>query len=517
MKKILLLALVVLSTFCTAQADLTETVVLQNDFEKGETLFEPVSRISVSNKMSSDIGSKVVHFRTDYNSINGYSFATVHFGSKTAGARKVKIEFDFYMDEVNPNYAQYFTIRDGNAVPEFGKTVYSDGGAFFYLGECRSGQGVNYWSINGDYTSKDTKSYFNKWLHVMVLVDVKGKSVDYTITTKDRGIVLNEAKEIPFANKRAMSCSQIDFFADVNSTDAYFDNLVITKYSDPSSVPTSYNVTFKDKDGAVLKPKMVYFCNVGETFMANELDLNTFFNKDGNVKYIYKSGNIPGVAVRSGRENNINLVFDAHHQIDYSVKAMKGTEELGIAATGKGYIDGTSIAAWNKYIKHNGMWYETVAPYSKYVDSEVSEVQYRDAYIEYFFECEDLTMSHAAAATEIHSGYSGSQAPRHYGYTTPDGVVTTSYWSTPALERGGIFTMKIPYTRSSKTNSTINICIQTPDGEIKDTGRTLTSVAQEGLFKVDNLEIPDGCALVLYNKVGKNSNIYMDYIALSRK
>lgn len=516
MKKVMMTAAALLATTMTASAGLTETIVLQNDYETNNTEFVADSRVNVTTEANKEAGSKVLRFHTHDNALNAYALASLHFGSKTAGAEKVKIDFDFYFNEVNPNYSQYITIRDGNAVPEFGKSKYSDTGAFFYLGECRSGQGVNYWSINGDYTSMDTEVYFNKWLHATVIIDLKRSTVDYTVKTKNGIIVLNSAKEIPFANKRAVNCSQIDFYAGANSTDAFIDNLVITKYSDPTAVLTSYNVTFKDDQGKILKPKKVYYCNVGETFKANDLDMNDFTNKEGTEKYTYTTGNVPTVAQRSGRDNNLNLVFKTHRQVNYTIKAVKDDQTLATIASGKAFLDGTQVASWKKYIKVNGMWYETVAPYAKHITDAVSEVQYKDAHIDYFFECEDLTMTHAPAATTISPYNSGLQAPRHYGDIDSQGKETTSQWITPPLERGGNFILKIPYTRSAKTNSTINVFTRSPKGEMKDTGIALTSTGQEGLFKVDII-VPEGHSIVLYNKAPRNSNIYMDYITLQRR
>ena len=92
-KTLLVAALLMIGA--NAWAAVTEKVVVNCDFNEGETLFTGVSRITVAN----DNNAK---FTTAGNSTNGYSLATYDFSSAIGNdATAVKIEFAFYIPNSN--------------------------------------------------------------------------------------------------------------------------------------------------------------------------------------------------------------------------------------------------------------------------------------------------------------------------------------------------------------------------------------------------------------------------------
>ena len=199
----------------------------------------------------------------------------------------------------------------------------------------------------------------------------------------------------------------------------------------------------------------------------------------------------------------------------YTVTAKDGDVTLAELASGDAYTDGSTTIYWHKYIQVDGKWYGTKNNVFglKITEAGNTDVEYTVSGISFFFECENMSKSRSAAASLSGTGYSGGSSPRHYG---------NSYWYTEAIAEGGTFNLSIPYTNNNSGATTLKIYTRDSEGNNTDTGLTITGAAQSsGTISLLDVAIPAGSSLVILNDNGDgngtyyNSNVYLDYIALS--
>ena len=481
--------------------EVTETVVVNCDFNNGETLFTPVSRITVTN----DNNAK---FTCADNSQNGYTLATYDFSSAIGNdATAVKIEFLFWIPNENAAYRRFFTVGQANLRTGFGKTSYSTAGSMFAFGLARNSS-ANYFSINGASTTAAASAgnVLGAWARAEIYVDHSAKTVNYKITNVENTTTYYSANGVAFVDGSASYCNQLDFFDCQNSKISYLDNLVITKYVDQSKVATTYTVKYQNSEGTDLKEPAVYNTYVGDTYTATSSDMETFYSDDTNTKYIYLSGNATPKATSTAANNVITLVFDEYAKVAYTVTAKNGEETLGILASGDAYTDGSTTVYWSKYKQYDDKWYEATGSYGKTITAAGNtDVAYDSpANIAYFVEAEDMNKSRSAAATATGTQYSGGNAPRHY---------SSSQWWTDAIAEGGVYTLTFPYTMANASASTIVIKTRDAGGNYTATDLSLTA-SSAGTFS-EEITIPAGSSVAICNENGYNSNILVDYLILT--
>ena len=497
-----LLAAVCLLAGQSAWAKVEETVVVNCDFSKGETLFANTSRITVSN----DNNAKFV---TANNSTNGYSLATYDFSSAIGtDATAVKIEFLFWMPSDNSYYRRFFTVGQSDLRTGFGKWSYSTAGSMFAFGLARNSS-ANYFSINGASTTAAASagSVLGAWARAEIYVDHSAKTVDYKITDVDNTTTYYSAEDVDFVDGSASYCNQIDFYDCWNNTTSYLDNLVITKYVDKSKVATTYTVKYQNAEGTDLKDAVNYDTYVGDTYTASSSDMATFYSNDTNTKYVYKTGNTSAEAVGTAASNVITLVFDEYSKVSYTVTAKNGEATLGTLASGNAYTDGSTTVYWNKFKQFDEQWYATTGSYGKDITAAGNtDVSFTASDIAYFFEAENLNTSRSGFPTASGTKYSGGSARRNYA--------SSQMW-TSAIAEGGTFILTFPYSMANASASTVVIKTRDAEGNYTETGHSL-STSSAGTFS-EEITVPAGSSVAICNDNNYNSNILVDYLTLTPK
>ena len=500
-KSLLVVAMLLVGGVSSVWAAVTETAVVNCDFNNGETLFTGASRITVTN----DNNAK---FTCAHNSTNGYSLATYNFSSAIGNdAIAVKIEFAFWIPNENASYRRFFTVGQADLRTGFGKQSYPTAGSMFAFGLARNSS-ANYFSINGASTTAAASAgtVLGAWAHAEIYVDHSTKKVNYKITSMDGETTYYSADNVAFVDGSASYCNQLDFFDCQDNTVSYLDNLVITKYKDDSKVATTYTVKYQNASGTDLKDAAVYNTYVGDTYTASASDMATFYNNDESKKYVYKSGNTSKAAVATAASNVITLVFDEYNKIAYTVTAKNGEETLGTLASGNAYTDGSTSVTWNKFKQYDSKWYVTNTPYGKTITvAGNTDVAYSPSNIAYFFEAEELSTSRNGFPTASGTGYSGGSARRNYA----SGQMWTS-----AIAEGGVFTVTFPYSMANASESTIVIKTRDSGDNYTETGFSLTTNTAGTFSEV--ISIPAGSSLAICNDVNYNSNILVDYITLTK-
>lgn len=205
--------------------------------------------------------------------------------------------------------------------------------------------------------------------------------------------------------------------------------------------------------------------------------------------------------------NVLNVNLRKANEYTYSIANNFGTN----IASGT-YVEGEPAinAYWNKFVKDGDSWY--ICDESTFgvsiTGALTKTVNYSTvASYNYVFECENLNVSRSPAASDTGNGYSNGVMVRHY---------SNSYWYTDALE-GGLYDLYIPYKNNNSSETTINIYLRDGDGNLTDTGLSVTGEKQSsGMLEASGIVIPFGSALVLYNTNAWNSNVLMDYVALQK-
>jgi len=479
----------------------SEIVVVNCDFNNGETLFTSVSRMTVAN----DNNAK---FTTANNSLNVYSLATYDFSDAIGNdATAVKIEFLFWIPNVNAAYRRFFTVGQADKRTGFGNKAFSTAGSMFSFGLARNSS-ANYFSINGASTTAagSAGSVLGAWARAEIYVDNSAKTVNYKITNVENTTTYYSANGVAFVDGSASYCNQLDFFDCQNNIISYLDNLVITKYVIKSKA-TTYTVKYQDGEGNDLKEPAVYKTSFGAPITASASDMATFNSPDGNTKYIYVTGNESSVAHANAEYNVLTLVFSENPKVAYSITAKNGDETLGEVASGEAYTDGSTTVYWNKFKQFDSKWYETSGSYGKtiYVEGN-TDLEFTPSDIEYFFEAENLSTSRSGFPSASGFSYSGGSARRNYS----EGQM----WS-GAIAEGGKYILTFPYAMANSSSSTIVVKTRDTNGNYTDTDLSLTT-STAGTFS-DEITIPAGSSVAICNEFKYNSNILIDYLTLTKK
>ncbi len=515
--KSLLLATVLLLGSANAWGEVVETTVVNCNFENEETLFSATkdpggaTRITVSN--AGEESAHYVNFANGSNASNGNAIATYNFSALTSDASAVDIEFDAYLSTGSPNYHHIFTIGDASTRAHTSKSI-NNTGAIFTFGMKRGkwngkGSNVNYWSINNAYTT-NSEANFGRWLHVKVYVDIVNKKVTYTIKNQAQTETINSDTEIAFLDGTASACTQIDYNSCLNSGSARVDNLVIKKYKDNTAEATTYTVKYQNAGGTDLKDAAVYDTYVGNTYTASSTDMATFYSNDTNTKYVYKSGNTSATATSTAASNVITLVFDEYTKYTATASAVSGGSPLqSNIATTTTYTDETAYIRLPKYLKVGGKWYvtETSNVLQTATEAGDTEVEYTASDIDYFFEETDFAISGSFAATAIKDFFSRGNGGR---------LSKNSYGTTEALE-GGVYDLVIAGAINTQT-PTMTYGYKLGDEAYVVLGESpsFSNGSYEATRTVRNIVIPDGARFCWINNTEWNSNLYVDYVTLTK-
>ena len=488
-----------------AWAAVTETVVVNCDFNSGETLFTGVSRITVAN----DNNAK---FTCASNSQNGYSLATYDFSSAIGNdATAVKIEFAFWIPNENAAYRRFFTVGQANLRTGFGKTSYSTAGSMFAFGLARNSS-ANYFSINGASTTAAASAgtVLGAWAHAEIYVDHSAKTVNYKITSMDGLTTYYSANDVAFVDGSASYCNQLDFFDCQNGKVSYLDNLVITKYKEDAKEATTYTVKFQNAGGTDLKAAVVYDTYVGDTYTASAYDMASFYSDDTNTKYVYNTGNTSAEATSTAASNVITLVFDEYTKYTATASAVSGGSTLqSNVASVTTYTDETAKLRLPKYLKVGGTWYvtETSNVLKTATASGNTEVEYTVSDIDYFFEETDFSLSRSFAATITKDFFSRGNGGRLY---------SNSYGTTEELE-GGVYDLVIAGAVNTQTPSmTYGYKLGDADYVVLGNSPSFSNASYEATKIVRNVVIPDGAKFCWINNTAYNSNLYIDYVTLTK-
>lgn len=238
---------------------------------------------------------------------------------------------------------------------------------------------------------------------------------------------------------------------------------------------------------------------------------NTFFNGTSN-KFVYAgeysvTGNY--TEVQDGG-NTIVLKFTNYPTTAYTVKAQKDAEDIKTLASGTAFFDGSTRVAINKYFKEGTKWYSTDETTLEFaITSATNNIAYTEiSNIDYFFEVEDLTL--------VGTIVDGNGTERSGGKAYRFQKNSRAY--TPVLE-GGTYTVKIYTYGTNGKNPTCPLYYCDNDGSnlVYIGESTATKGNEWGLKETENIVIPDGKSLCLYNNdASNNSNFLMDYIILER-
>lgn len=280
-----------------------EKVVLNCDFNHGETLFAGVSRMTVDNDNNA-------RFTCASNSQNAYSLATYDFSSAIGNdAKAVKIEFLYWIPNQNAAYRRLFTVGQADLRTGFGKNGYSTAGSMFAFGLARNSS-ANYFSINGASTTAAASAgnVLGTWARAEIYVDHTAKTVNYKITNIENTQTYYSANGIAFVDGTASYCNQLDFFDCQNSTVSYLDNLVITKYADVSLA--DYTVKYVSTIDAVeteIKPEEIRSGLVDEAIALADADKDAIIYK--GHQYYYVSDNASTSTIKNDNSTVVKVVF----------------------------------------------------------------------------------------------------------------------------------------------------------------------------------------------------------------
>ena len=506
--KTLLVAAVLSVGSTSAWGDVTETIVVNCDFNSGETLFTGVSRITVDNDNNA-------RFTGAKNAANVYALATYDFSSAIGeDATAIKVEFAYYIPNSNANYYRFFTLGQSDLRTGFAQYTYPTAGALFGLGLKRgkwngAGSNVNFFSVNNGYTSQTGENVLGAWARAEVYIDFSTKKISYKITNVENTETYFSADNLDYMDGTASYCNQIDFYDCANSQISYLDNLVITKYKDNSKEPTTYTVKYQNASGDDLKDPVVYDTYVGDTYTASASDMATFYNGDSSVKYVYASGNTSTAATSTAASNVITLVFNEYDKVAYTVTAKNGEDDLTTLASGNAYTDGSTTVLLNKYIKVSDSWYMTSETSFKKVITAAgnTDVAYSPADIAYFFEMENLTRSGGAYLTEESASYSNNARLR---------LSRGSTYYTPALA-GGVYHLSIGCVNSNASSNEVYVYTRSAGGVLSDKLHTHTAATGTTTLSYD-ITVPYGYSIAFNGNEGgsANNNARMDYMTLEK-
>lgn len=501
-----------------------ETKVVNFNFEDGEKKFTNAGRSGLVVEENATEGSKVLKYTTSSNMTNAEkAWAHYNFADAVSDAQFVKVEMDFNYGEISGT--GYLTIGDGDirtqdvVIPAIGGSQYGSNGAIFAIGNYRASK-VNNRSINGD---KGNKFAFGTWYHLVVMVDLINKKVDYKVLSLNRQTTITSAYNVNYWSNSAETCSQIDICMGYNSGTSYMDNIVVTSFKDVSAVPTTYTIQYTDGTN-VIKTERVENTYVGNEFTATAEDMATFYSADANKKYVYKSGNTTKTAVATAADNVITLVFDTYDKCSYSIKATDGENELKTLGEGTAYTDGSTTVYWPKYINVDGKWYDKGdAPYGKVITSNTNESitfnEVTDKQIAYFASANQINLNNANTASSNYTYVAATWMGVNYSNGLAGCVASgrgSAYVYTSNFSVGGKYKVTVHIAKQrNNTAETLNIKEYTTTvGEVLGTIDITTG--SEGKSYTAEVEIPKGSGIALNFNGSSNSNWAFDYVVVEQ-
>jgi len=344
-------------------------------------------------------------------------------------------------------------------------------------------------------------------------------AVTYLTITKTSDASVVFARDIVASPSSTGGLGNITFVTKRYNSNFAIDNIVVREIVDgdvPDATPTTCTVHFKDETSATIKDDVIINTLEGATVNADDYTESIY---TGGKKYIYKSGNEPITAVADAASNVITLVFREADSWTYTINAIDGTEALiQEIISGSQFEGDTKTAFFPKAFNKTGTWYQTTsgasgASYFGYnitsADPTKNVVYSTTDAIDYFFECEDLTI-----VTKRDDGTSTERASN--GAAVRLGV--GGYIYTTALS-AGTYTLKLNCNNPNSGNPVLDIMLW--DGvNLISTGKTIVkdvaSTAYYDEVSTTDIIVPEGMCLALKNNTAWNSNASLDYVILQR-
>lgn len=277
----------------------------------------------------------------------------------------------------------------------------------------------------------------------------------------------------------------------------------------------SYTVNFQTTDGILLASETRSGV-VGNGIVLSSTDRSDRWKDD--VKYLYLSDDADGQVINANGNTVVTVLFREAYQDAYIVTAVDGDgNELQQLSRGVLFEGEKANIYYRKGIKVNGVWYLTEqktsgAYYGVTVEGgDDVTVTYAPTELDDFIEIEDLTPSRSWATTgSVPDRYSNGLAPR---------LQKESYVVTAPLP-AGIYTVTLRgRNQSSSQTATLPLHIVDANGNLAASpSATFTewSGGQQAEMTVEDVVVPEGYALALYNATEWNSNLEMDYLTLKR-
>lgn len=517
MKKNLLKTLLIIAALAMGTSAWGDTTnkSYDYDFEDEKVLFTnaDANRLSLSVAKDETLSSNVL--KVNCTNVNVIAFAYYDFSSLVENAVKVNVGYDCNITQgsgqayISLSDAKRHTLANAGFTKK-SNNGYGKVGSIFAMG-CHRASSKNFFAINA--VEKDAVS-FGKWIHVEIEVDLKTRTCNYKITSKDDATELSSG-ELNFYNEEVETCSQIDFYSGYKSSPVIqMDNLSIAVEYDANSY-AYYKINYVDSDDKVLS-SLTRKGLKGSKILLNTEDKKPF--KVENIKYIYESDNTDKVTVAEDGSTVVKIICKEAEKYSYKVNAVSGSTVLKELVSGEQYEGERARAFYSKAFNLDGKWYMTEgnSDYPTYAKdfTEAGEltVDFAESDIAYFSEIEDLTPSVAWATSGI--------APERYSNGKAVRLAKNSYVSTTPIESGGIYSVTVwARNSSSRTLNISTMGIKDSKGIITDLGVTFAEAwaANNGSSKtLDNVVIPAGYSLVLKNNTSSSSYLELDYIYLKK-
>ncbi|MGN1263084.1 MAG: hypothetical protein ACI4TW_03520, partial [Prevotella sp.] len=295
----------------------------------------------------------------------------------------------------------------------------------------------------------------------------------------------------------------------------YIKNPSVTVTYLSAGETTNYTVKYVC-DGVEVKTSTSGIGAIGSTYTLTENDKASCFYND--KKYVYDSDDAASVTLADGVDNVITVTFREADKYSYKVNAVSGSTVLKELVSGTQYEGESARAFYTKAFLLDGKWYMTTGnssypTYAKdFTAAGEANVEFTESDIAYFAEIEDLTPSlDWAGYGTIYERYSNGKTAR---------LTKEAYVATDQISEGGFYSLTLcARNKSGSQTANIPIGIKDADGKITvfdftfaDNWGTSACVART----LDNVPIPAGYSLVLYNNTLWNSNLELDYLYLKK-
>ena len=274
-------------------------------------------------------------------------------------------------------------------------------------------------------------------------------------------------------------------------------------YADAS---TTASFTIKYVCGStVIASERTEVGSIGETAFITDADKNAIY--DNNKKYIYVSDDAEGKTVAANGSTVVTVSFREADTFTASLNFTSGNIDLG-SVSGSGFEGDIVKLYYKKVINKDGSLYQTNGSTFKkeYTAAANENIEYSQSGYSYFFEETDFTLSRSFAATTekdfFSNGYGGRLYANSYGYT-PE--LKTGYYKVEVA--GAINTQTPTMTYGYRLNGQ-NVVL----GESESFNNGSYALTRT----IENVFLPEGASFCWINNTQWNSNLYVDYVALTR-